>query len=74
MSLLDKIKDFLSTFKSQEKDIAQGLANINIQDQDDAVATDPTPLKYMYQLVRVNTLFYALVVILIVGAATSSQP
>lgn len=46
---LDKIKDFLSKFKVQEKDLATGFANIDIAGDGDAYpGTSP---KYMDQLV-----------------------
>lgn len=54
----DKIKDFLSKFKgSQEKDLAQNFADIDIRDDQQAITDEPTQLKYMNQLVRVKTRF-----------------
>ncbi|KAF8163399.1 minichromosome maintenance protein mcm7p [Crassisporium funariophilum] len=49
----DKIRDFLSKFKSsQEKDLAQDFANFGIDD-DDLAAGGRTSIKYMQQLQRV---------------------
>ena len=54
---LDKIKDFLSKFKSQETDLAKDFANIDIDDDEHVAAPDTTSLKYMNQLVRVLVTF-----------------
>lgn len=54
----DKIKDFLSNFKgSQEKDLAQDFASIDIRDDQQTTTDEPAQLKYMNQLVRVKTRF-----------------
>ena len=47
----DRIKEFLSTFTTQEKDLIDGIADIDLQDDDDAPARTKN-LKYMQQLVR----------------------
>jgi len=54
---LDRIKDFLSKFKSRETDLAKDFANIDIDDDEHVVAPDTTSLKYMNQLVRVLVTF-----------------
>ena len=54
---LDKIKDFLSKFKSQETDLAKDFANIDIDDDEHVAAPDTTSLKYMDKLVRVLVTF-----------------
>ncbi|KAF5380949.1 hypothetical protein D9615_004126 [Tricholomella constricta] len=48
----DKITDFLSKFKAQEKDLAQDFANIDIGADGDARAEALSP-KYMAQLQRI---------------------
>ena len=52
----EKIRDFLSKFKSQEKDLVNDFANIDIDGRDDST-TSETRIKYMTQLVRVNATF-----------------
>lgn len=57
-SSLDKIKDFLSKFKgSQEKDLEQNFADIDIRDNENAETGESRQLKYMTELVRVKTRF-----------------
>ena len=51
--LSDRIRDFLSKFKWQEKDLAQNFANIGIDDNDRGVPAELQGLKYMGQLVSV---------------------
>ena len=51
MLRIDRIKEFLSTFATQEKDLIDGIADIDLQDDDDAPARTKN-LKYMQQLVR----------------------
>ena len=53
MPLSDRIRDFLSKFKWQEKDLAQNFANIGIDDNDRGVPAELQGLKYMGQLVSV---------------------
>ena len=57
--LSDRIRDFLSKFKWQEKDLAQNFANIGIDDNDRGVPAELQGLKYMSQLVSVWTPFDA---------------
>ncbi|KAJ3515084.1 hypothetical protein NLJ89_g1981 [Agrocybe chaxingu] len=50
----ERITDFLSKFKStQEKDLAQDLASIDIDDGRDTANPEFVPLKYMKQLQRI---------------------
>ncbi|TFK76260.1 MCM-domain-containing protein [Pluteus cervinus] len=49
----DAIKDFLSKFKSNEKDLATNFASIDIQGDSDADQTNTVPVKYMGQLQRI---------------------
>jgi hypothetical protein len=51
--LADRIRDFLSKFKWQEKDLAQNFANIGIDDNDRGVPAELQGLKYMSHLVSV---------------------
>jgi hypothetical protein len=51
--LLARIRDFLSKFKQEEKDLAQNFANIDIEDQTNGIPAEIRSLKYMSQLVRV---------------------
>jgi hypothetical protein len=53
----EKIRDFLSKFKSHDKDLANDFANIDIGSHDDNVPSETTSLKYMNQLVRVYYVF-----------------
>jgi hypothetical protein len=56
--LVDVIEGFLKNYKSTEKDLATGFANIDIDDEAQANQTETASLKYMQQLVRVKgTLF-----------------
>ncbi|KAI0362521.1 MCM-domain-containing protein [Trametes cingulata] len=48
----DRIKQFLSTFTSQDKDLVDGIADIDLQG-DDAVPDRTKNLKYMQQLQRI---------------------
>ena len=60
MSTTDRIRDFLSKFKSsQEKDFTLDFANIDLRDRSDPQRDESTSLKYMQQLVRVITRFEA---------------
>ena len=56
-SIPEKIRDFLSKFKSQEKDLASDFANIDIDSRDDSATSELATLKYMNQLVRVHPVF-----------------
>ncbi|KAF9535247.1 minichromosome maintenance protein mcm7p [Crepidotus variabilis] len=50
----DRIRDFLSKFKgSEEKDLAQNFANIDIGDRDEGAQTEAESAKYLRQLQRV---------------------
>ena len=51
----DKIQEFLSSYVSKDKDIARGIADIDINNDDDAPSVGRS-LKYMEQLVRVPSL------------------
>jgi hypothetical protein len=51
---LEKIEHFLSTFKGRDSDVADGIADITIDDDDDATSAPYKGLKYMQQLVRVS--------------------
>jgi hypothetical protein len=51
----EKIENFLSTFKGRDNDVADGIADITIDD-DDATSAPHKGLKYMQQLVRVSML------------------
>ncbi|ESK83480.1 dna replication licensing factor [Moniliophthora roreri MCA 2997] len=46
----DKINHFLSTFKSNEKDLDTTFSNIHISDDDDGAQSELQSLKYMRQL------------------------
>ncbi|KAK7467408.1 DNA replication licensing factor MCM7 [Stygiomarasmius scandens] len=48
-----KIKTFLETFKTNDKDIADALEDIGIDDRDDTDQTELSSLKYMRQLQRI---------------------
>lgn len=50
---LARIRDFLSKFKQEEKDLAQNFANIGIEDNTNGIPAEIRSLKYMSQLVRV---------------------
>lgn len=49
----EKIRDFLSKFKGQEKDLANDFASIDIGDRDDNATSETASLKYMNQLQRI---------------------
>ncbi|KAK7034043.1 DNA replication licensing factor MCM7 [Paramarasmius palmivorus] len=49
----DKINNFLSTFKSTEKDLDTTFSNIHISDDDDGAQSELLSLKYMRQLQRI---------------------
>ncbi|KAF8226759.1 minichromosome maintenance protein mcm7p [Tricholoma matsutake] len=49
----EKIRDFLSKFKGQEKDLANDFASIDIGDRDDNATSETAFLKYMNQLQRI---------------------
>ncbi|KAF8643788.1 hypothetical protein AX16_008807 [Volvariella volvacea WC 439] len=49
----EKVRDFLSKFQADEKDLANQLANIDLHDRDDMNATDERPPKYLQQLQRI---------------------
>lgn len=68
----DKIRNFLSTFKSSREDLAQDFANIGIDD-DDVPPAARTSLKYMHQLVRVVLLFDASLGLLTLNLATGCK-
>jgi len=55
----EKIRDFLSKYKGNESDLAQGFANIGIDDEDEASQREALSLKYVHQLVRVIPTFDA---------------
>ncbi|KAF6764049.1 minichromosome maintenance protein mcm7p [Ephemerocybe angulata] len=50
---VNRIRDFLSKFKEQEKDLALNFANIGIDDNDTGVPAELRSLKYMAQLQRI---------------------
>ena len=52
----DKIQEFLSSYVSKDKDIARGIADIDINNDDDSPPAGRS-LKYMEQLVRVPAMF-----------------
>ncbi|KAK0484021.1 MCM2/3/5 family-domain-containing protein [Armillaria novae-zelandiae] len=47
------INTFLSTFKCQDKDIASGFADIDIEDEQNASTSETRDLKYINQLQRI---------------------
>lgn len=63
----DKIQDFLSKFKFEDKDLANNFANI-------ALDGDTPPLKYMTQLVRVFSLSEATYICADFFSATHRRP
>jgi hypothetical protein len=72
-SSLELIQDFLSKYKgSQEKDLEQDFANIDIED--DVANAETRSLKYMTQLVRVTVQFDASTTRLMANLATDSKP
>ncbi|KAJ2932899.1 hypothetical protein H1R20_g4189, partial [Candolleomyces eurysporus] len=48
-----RIRDFLSKFKQEEKDLAQNFANIDIEDRANGIPAEIRSLKYMSQLQRI---------------------
>lgn len=56
----EKIRDFLSKFKSQEKDLVNDFANIDIDGRDDSTISETGSIKYMNQLVRLNAMLSVL--------------
>jgi len=55
----DRIRDFLTKYKNQEKDLALNFANIGIDDPRDGIPAEIRGLKYMAHLVRVFVPFDA---------------
>jgi DNA replication licensing factor MCM7 len=55
ITLPEKIETFLSSFQGKDKDLARGFADIAINDDDEDRPTTSNDLKYMEQLVRVNS-------------------
>lgn len=55
----ERIKEFLSNFNTQEKDLIDGMADIDLRDDEDTPDRTKNS-KYLHQLVRCDTFCYIL--------------